>query len=318
MDYKYKLSIIIPVYNVEKYIAACLDSVVYQKGVNYDEYEVIVVNDGSPDNSLDIAEKYAAKYSNIRIISRDNGGLSAARNTGLEQASGEYIWFVDSDDYISSDSVSLILEKANGVDMINIAYQEVVDGELSKICNPKNVKTGHELLTAGIAVPAQFHVYKNNLLRSKNLKFIEGILHEDMEFTPRVCFLSKTIDSINCPLYFYRIRSGSIMTTIKPKRAFDYLTVASSLIDFSFKQGISLKDTPLLNTICMSINNALYIINQAGNDNQKVWLKKYEDNIYFNVALTNSSIMKYRLEGYLFKYLPINKIKIYKLLQKLR
>ena len=311
MAYKYKLSIIIPVYNVEQYISACLDSVVNQSGVNHNDYEVIVVNDGSPDNSLSIAEGFAAKFANIKIISRENGGLSAARNTGVESAQGEYIWFVDSDDYIAPNSVSLILEKANGIDMINIAHQEEVDGVLSNICIPRHEATGLALL-------APFHAFRHDLLKFYNIKFIEGILHEDMEYTPRVCFLSKSIDSITQPLYFYRIRSGSIMTTIKPKRAFDYLTVAGSLIDFSLTHDAPLKTTPLINIICMSLNNAMYVISQADKAEQERWNNEFNKNPQFVKALKCSSVLKYKLEGYLFGMIKWDRVKLYQLLTKFK
>lgn len=96
-----KLSIIIPVYNVELYIEKCLQSCLSQD-IPYDEYEIIVVNDGSPDGSLAIAESIAKTTTNMTIISQKNGGLSAARNTGMSVAKGEYIWFVDSDDWIET------------------------------------------------------------------------------------------------------------------------------------------------------------------------------------------------------------------------
>ena len=95
-----KISIIVAVYNVEKYLKRSLDSILNQ---SYKNIEVIIVNDGSTDNSRNICEKYAELYSNIKVIHKENGGLSSARNIGIENATGEYIGFVDSDDYISSN-----------------------------------------------------------------------------------------------------------------------------------------------------------------------------------------------------------------------
>lgn len=96
------VSIVIPVYNVELYLRECLDSVISQ---TYHNLEIICVNDGSPDNSLSILEEYAAKDSRIRIISQENAGISVARNTGMDVATGEYIYFLDSDDYIALEMV---------------------------------------------------------------------------------------------------------------------------------------------------------------------------------------------------------------------
>lgn len=102
------LSIIIPIYNVEKYLSDCLNSVINQKKSDL-TYEIIIVNDGTPDNSLKIAEDYAKSHNNITIISQENQGLGGARNTGLKAASGDYVWFIDSDDWINLNSL-LILE----------------------------------------------------------------------------------------------------------------------------------------------------------------------------------------------------------------
>ena len=97
-----KLSIIIPVYNVENYVGKCLESCLNQD-IPKNEYEIIVVNDGTKDNSVQVIEKYITPENNIRLIHRKNGGLSAARNTGLKEAKGEYVWFVDSDDWIENN-----------------------------------------------------------------------------------------------------------------------------------------------------------------------------------------------------------------------
>ena len=116
---KKRLSIIVPVYNVEKYIERCLLSLLNQD-IPKSEYEIIVVNDGTPDNSADIAQSIADKNENIIVIHRENGGLSAARNTGMEHVHGEYVMFVDSDDYIEPNVLASIFKSANSgnVDML--------------------------------------------------------------------------------------------------------------------------------------------------------------------------------------------------------
>ena len=106
-----QLSIVIPIYNVEKYLYTCLLSIMTQD-IPLTDYEVILINDGSSDGSLVIAERFAAQYSNIRLISQENRGLSGARNRGIEEAQGEYIWFIDSDDYIEIDCISVLDRKS--------------------------------------------------------------------------------------------------------------------------------------------------------------------------------------------------------------
>ena len=116
------LTIVIPVYNVEKYIEKCLLSCVHQD-IPSDSYEIIVVNDGTKDNSLRIAESIATTHSNISIVSQQNKGLSAARNTGLKLAKGNYIWFIDSDDWIEDNCLSSICQRlAQDIDILQIGY----------------------------------------------------------------------------------------------------------------------------------------------------------------------------------------------------
>ena len=121
------LSIIIPVYNVEKYIEKCLLSCIKQD-ISYEDYEIVVVNDGSPDNSITIVERIAKDYSNIRIINQENQGLSGARNTGMKHAKGNYIWFVDSDDYIEENCLGRIVSYLNGdLDILQLQYRHVFE-----------------------------------------------------------------------------------------------------------------------------------------------------------------------------------------------
>lgn len=319
MEYKRKISLIVPVYNVEAYLKGCLDSLTQQEGSIKNEYEIIIVNDGSTDSSLEIINKYDWKGCNYVVISQDNKGLSGARNTGLQYAKGEYIWFIDSDDIIKNNALYTLLQCIqNSIDIINIGYCEVLNGKLSNEYLPKEITDDNKYMVTALCVPAPFHVFRHSFLKENNINFYEGIYHEDMEFTPRCAYLAKTVFSIRETLYNYQIRKGSIMTTIRPKRAFDYLIVAESLIEFSLNHGETIKTTPLLETICMSLNNALYIISQAPKTEQKKWTKEFCANSMFITALMNSKVIKYKIEGYFFKILPINKIVIYNLLRKLK
>lgn len=318
MEYKYKLSIIIPVYNVERFIKACLESVVNQKCIDNNVYEVIVVNDGSPDKSIDIINTFEFGDLAHTIITQENKGLSGARNTGIEHASGEYIWFVDSDDIISPNAVSLITEKTNNCDVINISHCRVIDGIHQEAIMPQDCSTGKEMLVKGFSQEAPFHIFRKQLLFDNDIRFYEGIFHEDTEFTPRCLYLAERVTNLTSVLYYYQIRNGSIMTVVKPKRAFDYLIVADSLINFSLRQGEVLSTTPLLNTICLSINNALFVISQAGKTDQAKWENTFCRQPLFTSALMHSPIIKYKVEGYLFRLLPISKISLYGLLTRMK
>lgn len=313
-----KLSIVLPVYNVEKYINKCLISIVKQNCISHDEYEVIIVNDGSPDGSIDIINNFDWERCRHVIITQDNKGLSSARNTGLKCAKGQYVWFVDSDDYLSNTAVSQIINALDGCNMINFGYIEERSGMMGKYFMPSKSYCGRECLVNGFFQPAQFHVYKKSFLDDNNLTFMEGIYHEDAEFTPKALYLAGRIINIKECLYYYQIHEGSIMTTVSIKRAFDYLKVAQSLIEFSIKKGETLKSTPLLETICLVINNSLSIAIHASSEEKKMWNKLFGNNKKFIEAMIHSCSFKYKLEGLIIKCFHLSPINVYKFLIKLK
>lgn len=235
-----QLSIIIPVYNVEQYLAKCLDSVLHQN-IAISEYEVIVVNDSSPDGSLAIAEEYARKNSNIKIVTRPNGGLSAARNTGLEHALGEYVWFVDSDDWIEENCLSRLLSIATLESLDILCFNLLIsyaDGRNDKY-SIKTQKSDKVLqgksFVCDVKMPpaAWVALYKRSFLLSNGLKFYESILHEDQEFTPRAYYLANRIMYVEDYVYHYFQRPGGIMKSPNPKKATDLLKVCESLYLFA-------------------------------------------------------------------------------------
>lgn len=234
-----KLSIIIPVYNVEKYVGRCLKSCLEQ---DFDDYEIVIVNDGTPDNSMDVVKDIALRHPNIRIINRLNGGLSAARNTGLAEAKGDYVWFVDSDDRIETNCIGQLVSKADNdrLDVLCFGLKlEYPDGN----CMVRNIKheidgkvyRGEDFICRVEMPPAAWAaIYRREFLIRNTLKFYEGILHEDQEFTPRAYCLADKIAYVNRPLYYYNQRAGSIMkSTRNVKRCRDLLTVAESLYEFA-------------------------------------------------------------------------------------
>lgn len=235
------LSIVIPVYNVEKYIGKCLESCLNQD-LDDNNYEIIVVNDGTPDNSMNIVADYQLKRSNIRIIERQNGGLSAARNTGLNAARGEYIWFVDSDDTIEENCLGSLVKTAGEKKLdvlcfgLNLVYSDnhtdifTIPHEASgKVYDGKQFICRVNMPGSGCVA-----LFRKEFLINNDLKFMEGILHEDQEFTPRAYSLAKRISFVDRPVYFYYQREGSIMKSIRDvKRCRDLLTVADSLYSFA-------------------------------------------------------------------------------------
>ena len=214
------VSIIIPVYKVEKYLNKCVESVVNQ---TYKNLEIILVDDGSPDNCPNMCEDWAKKDSRIKVIHRKNGGLSAARNSGIEVAKGEYFCFVDSDDYVAEDYVKSLYEalKSDNADMaicdvteVNEKYN-VIDDKKTRERLANCVKTGLELLD--LILPAKTYAYVvawNKLYKRElfnNLRYAEGKIHEDEFIIHRLFARCNRVSVIYKPLYYYLKRGDSII-----------------------------------------------------------------------------------------------------------
>lgn len=210
-----KLSIIIPVYNVAPYIAKCLESV-YLQDVDKGDYEIIIVNDGSTDNSLSIVRKTIADWENVKLINQANGGLSCARNSGLDCAIGDYVWFIDSDDWIESDSLRRILGQLNDLDIMMLEFSNVIHS----VKYPNSYRIEHSgVLYKGIDIlkqrnpqcAVQFYILNRAFLNLHHLKFKVGIYHEDSLFTPIALYYAQKIVFDDIPVYCYLHREGSIM-----------------------------------------------------------------------------------------------------------
>lgn len=235
-----KLSIIIPVYNVEQYLSKCLDSVLEQSYKA--DYEVICVNDGSTDSSLAILEDYGEKYDKIKIINQVNSGLSEARNAGLRLAKGDYVWFVDSDDWIEHIALETLhknIDKEeiicfNGKRYFEDGTKETPDEGIDII----NI-SGWEYYNRYALQSRKFHfvcvvlrVYKREFLLSNKLFFASRIYHEDNLFTPITLYKATIVKSIPDSIYQYRIRAGSITQNINFKHITNTITIANRLAEF--------------------------------------------------------------------------------------
>ena len=196
-----KLSIIIPVYNVEAYLTKCLDSCVNQD-FDQSEFEIVVVNDGSKDNSAAILEKYDWKGCNHKIVNQKNQGLSVARNNGVLAAQGDYIWFVDSDDWISENSLSFLLPFLDGTDIIcQRAYYKNYTNKEILMEKKKSYQNGADMLKNDYDVMAVLYIYRRDFFLNLGFMLEPNIYHEDTHFTPRAVYLSNSIHCINEPLY---------------------------------------------------------------------------------------------------------------------
>lgn len=246
-----KISIIIPVYNVEKFLAECLDSCINQ---TLEDIEIICVDDASPDNSIKILEEYQQKDSRIKIFRQEeNKKQGAARNKGLDVASGEYIWFVDSDDYIDTKACQILYDaiKEFDVDMLCFSALRFSDtGEkrqfiydkychqgvqINKIYHPKT--NWRELRFSNLNVVPWAYITKKSVIQ--NFRFREGVWHEDTDFTPILLSSVGSFCYIPYTAYFYRVNQNSIVQTpMSQKRLEDQIAFAESLDCFVRKNSV--------------------------------------------------------------------------------
>ena len=223
-----KISVIVPVYKVEQYLARCLDSILAQ---TYKNLEIICVNDGSPDNSLDILEQYAARNARIRVINRENGGLSAARNTGLEAATGELLMFVDSDDFLKPHMAEAMLHslEAHNADLVNCQFERhdsEGDTRGRGYSHPPLV-CGREKALWLLLNDKQVtnHVWRNLYKRTlfQDIRFPEGKVFEDIVAIPQIFLKAEKFVFLSDGLYCYFVNRSSIMNSPSYKQRKDYL-----------------------------------------------------------------------------------------------
>lgn len=236
-----RFSLVIPIYNVAPYLQQCLESVLAQ---TCDDWEAVCVDDGSTDNSSALLSAYAAKDNRISIITQDNRGLSAARNAGLEVAKGDYVIFVDSDDWVESSMLSRLAEETDGSDIVCFACRrtdnEAFDTLAVEECIGWDYYNHHALEARKVPFVCVWQrCYQRQFLLENNLWFREGILHEDNEFTPRACFKAQSVKVVPNVLYNYRVRPNSIMTTRGRKSKESLILIGNELSNlFSHENGI--------------------------------------------------------------------------------
>ena len=239
-----KFSVVIPAYNVEAYIDECLGSVATQ---SFKDWEAIVVDDGSTDGSASRAEAWTRKDNRFRIVRQVNQGLSAARNAGMELARGEYLLFLDGDDWLEKDALEVLGTEIEGEDVICFGGRRFFEDEKrfeeADTMIASNYSRGWDYYQEDALKSWRFafvsvvkRAYRRAFLEENSLRFKEGIFHEDNLFTPIVLYHAGHVKVLDRNLYNYRARKGSIMTSPSPKKLMDKLLVANELAQFFTKQ----------------------------------------------------------------------------------
>ena len=218
------VSVIIPIYNVQDYLARCIDSVLAQ---TYSDIEIILVDDGSLDASGDICDEYDIKYRNIRVIHKTNGGLSDARNAGLEVAHGRYVTFIDGDDYVHPCFVEALMHtiETTGAQIAVCTWQELHDGDTPRQVNVEKAQctsySQEEAINTVFYQGALNHSACSRIFEMQlfdELRFPEGALYEDLAIIYPLLRKIEKVTLLKAPIYYYMHRDGSIITTMSLRR----------------------------------------------------------------------------------------------------
>lgn len=299
------ISVIIPVYNVEQFLHECIDSVLQQ---SYRLLEVILVNDGSTDRSGHICDDYAAHDSRVKVIHKANGGLSSARNAGMAVATGEHIYFLDSDDWIIPGTIAKLKEKADAesADFVFFDADSFLDPPGKKAIEQRyhrkqeyKPNDGISMLTE-LCANGEYHssapllFIRNDFLKKHRFSFPEGIIYEDMVFTYMLYCLAEKVSYLQEALYQRRYRAASIMTSPKTIRNFfSARTVYSLVRDFTEQHGF-FQCQVAKDYVARCAANALNIYRSLDKNEQKKCQDDYKElknDIRNNNAFSNTSLL---------------------------
>lgn len=304
-------------YNAASSIEKCVESTQRQDLPTAD-YEVIVINDGSTDDSLAVVTEIVKRYNNVHVFSQQNGGLSAARNAGLEHASGDYIFFLDSDDWIEENCLNKIVTTCdeNQLDMLRICAANVID------CVPKRrysleegkIMSGAEVLLGDIPACAPFSIYRRNFLNKHQLRFFPGIYHEDNAFTPRAFYLAERVAGLNDIIYHVYQTQGSITRSVNVKKPIDVTIVMQHLDEFSQKYVKDSDKHIFHRIIAGDMNSALHqTLKMSSGERKKVNDAFYKIRHLF-VHARKAPRWDYRLAGWLYTWFPHHVVEVYRIL----
>jgi len=312
------ISIIIPVYNIEKYLSKCLESIAIQ---SYQNLEILLIDDGSSDRSPEICDAYKKKDKRFCVIHKENGGLSSARNAGIEIASGKYLLFVDGDDYIDKDMVKILYKriKQDKSDMAFCNYLVVQNG-IEKVSGEK---LRNELWTwkdywnyyfkyYGLACELTVNKLYARHLFGADIRFPPGRLHEDEFILHKIIDRCRLISSVSNPLYYYVQRDGSIVHNQFSVRRLDVVDALIGREQYFYERGLKKFAEYSLIAGQLIILDADTKLDLSDKQNKKVY-KAYEQKLReeYKVMKKNASL-HFRIRAYLlFYHKPF-----YKMLQK--
>jgi len=327
-----RLSFIIPMYNSADFITSCIHSCLNQD-LPEDEFEVIVVDDGSTDDSAAVveAEIKATGDKRLSLIRQTNGRPGKARNTGMEKARGDYIWFIDSDDWVSADCASKLLSQASGADILAFGAESyrLIDGV--KVTDNifkypfSSSYSGHDyikLMSDKLIVCVPFHFFRRGYLIDRGLRFVPDLIHEDNEFMARTVLLADRIVVSEEVPYHRFIREGSISRKVTPARFKSFFEVSDRLHDFYLGGSVPVDLKPYWNSMVSNVINQALKLANLNPEEEIVASGEFVDNIierkWVPEVFRSSKELKYKIEGLLMSMFPGRVMDIYKLIRRFK
>lgn len=296
------ISIIVPVYNVEQYLHRCIDSIISQ---SYANWELILIDDGSPDRCPQICDYYAEKDKRIKVIHKINGGLSEARNYGLDIATGDYITFVDSDDFIHQNMLNDMVQLAiaNNADIVQCQFIRGNDNFFPSISRKEKIKLfdNHSIFSSSFQkVILCAKLYKKDLW--KEIRMPIGIIHEDDATTWKLYYLSKNIVVTNIPYYYYYYNPNSIMNSRK-KANLIFINIYEERIVFFQKQKEEALTTLSKWRFCLPLM-CIFVKGKVTKSEEDLLLCKFRENIK-DVVNCRYVPLKHRIILQIFRISPV-------------
>lgn len=306
MSTEKKLSVIVPLYNSERFLPKCLDSLLEQD-IPKEEYEIILVDDGSPDGSRMLAEEYASRHSNIIVLSQPNKGTSGARNTGLRRAAGKYVYFVDPDDYVLENSIACLLQKMEDedLDVLRFGYTEVDEQyQPTRSCkSPESPDYSSRLMDGctfmaerlGIACYVWTFLFRTSLLTENGIFFYEGDYYDDTPWLPRVLSAAGRVDSIDYKRHFYLIRKDSLVQSRSQKSISKKIDGLLFLVKELLRQDRALDNEFASKWYQMMISHCvltlLTLVGGSDFDKRKKYIEELKECDVFPLSTARSSTM---------------------------
>jgi len=313
-QFQVKVSVIVPIFNTDLFLKDCINSLVNQ---TLEEIEVLLIDDGSTDKSSLIAKEFASNYKFIKYYYKTNGGQSSARNYGINRASGEYLLFVDSDDFIDKDTCRNLYEFAKRYDAEIVRGKSLnchEDGSLYKNQTsiyelPDKIVSGEEFIKASFKSNAYdiipvINLIKRSFLIKNNLFFLEGYFFEDHDWTLRLFLSVEKIIQIEKPFYYYRHRNGSTTThTSLEKCSYLEYIILEMIKNLNIKKNIPEK-TWYNMTVSLSLNILISMYYKLDDSDRKIFYQNFNKSI-FNFALKHPTVNRFRnYQNYLFSIHP--------------